>query len=125
MKKRKNNSNIPRHKRLKRSSRLEAARCWISKYDGQNLVKGYSKHFGVDKLCAVKELNFLGYKIKDEYVKQLERSFEEQVRINQNRKELRKKNSNITSYENYEDMFWDFEECLQDKNDEWCEEMPF
>ncbi|MDR3594741.1 hypothetical protein [Clostridium sp.] len=125
MKKRKNNSNVPTHKRLKKSSRLQAARCWIPKYDGQNLVKGYSKHFGVDKLCAVKELTLLGYKIRDEYVEQLRLSLENQIRINQKRKELRKENSNITTYEECEDMFWDFEECLQEKNDEWCKEMPF
>lgn len=118
-------SKVPRDKRLKRPSRLQAARFWIPKYNGQNLVKGYSKHFGVDKLCAVKELTLLGYKINDEYVKQLKRSLENQIRINQKRKELRKENSNITTYEDYGDMFWDFEESLGEKNDELCEEMPF
>ena len=118
-------SNVPRDRRLKRPSRLQAARFWIPKYNGQNLVKGYSKHFGVDKLCAVKELTLLGYKINDEYVKQLKCSLENQIRMNQKRKELRKENSNITTYEDYSDMFWYFEESLAEKNDELCEEMPF
>ena len=45
--------------------------------------------------------------------------------MNQKRKELRKENSNITTYEDYSDMFWYFEESLAEKNDELCEEMPF
>lgn len=114
MKKRKNRSSVPRHKRLKKSSRLQAAKIWIPKYDGQNLVKGYSKHFGVDKLCAVKELTLLGYTISDEYVKQLKRSLEEQIRINQKKNELRKEKSKFYTDEDYEDMFWEFEEWLEE-----------
>ena len=36
-------SKVPRDKRLKRPSRLQVARFWIPKYDGQNLVKGYRR----------------------------------------------------------------------------------
>ena len=89
MKKRKNKSSGPRHKRLKKSSRLQAAKCWISKYDGENLVKGYSKHFAVDKLCAVKELRGLGYEISEEYVEQLKCSIEMQSQLNQKRRVLK------------------------------------
>ena len=126
MKKRKNSSSIPRHKRLKRLSRLQAARCWIPKYDGQNLVEGYSKHFAVDKICAVKELNLLGYKINDEYVEQLKRSLENQTRSNQRKKELREENEKINTYEDYEDMFWSDEECLKENYyDDCCDDIPF
>jgi hypothetical protein len=125
MKKRKNNSNVPRHKRLERALRLQAAKFWIPKYDRENLVKGYSKHFGVDKLCAVKELALLGYTISDEYVKQLKRSLEDQIRINQKRKELRKEKSNADIDGDYEDMFWEFEEWMEKEDDYGKEEMPF
>ena len=125
MKKRKNNSNVPRHKRLKRDSRLQAAKFWIPKYDGQNLVKGYSKHFGVDKLSAVKELTLLGYTISEEYVKQLKRSLEVQIRINQKRKELRKEKSKVYTDEDCEDMFWEFEEWMEEEDYDLEEEMPF
>ena len=129
--KKKNNSSIPRHKRLKRKSRLQAAICWIPKYDGKNLVKGYSKHFAVDKLCAVKELTLLGYKINDEYVEQLKCSMEMQIRINRKRKELREEELRINTYGDPEDIFWEYfqEESYdnQEANDngDWCEEMPF
>ena len=132
MKKRKNKSSVPRHKRLKRSSRLQAARCWIPKYNGKNLVHGYSNHFAVDKLCAVKELSLLGYKIDDEYVEQLKRSLEVQTRINQKRKELREEKLRINIYDDYEDMCWNFDEFLEEENDDaarvnddWCEDIPF
>jgi hypothetical protein len=90
MKKLNNRSSVPQNKRLKRSSRLQAAKCWIPKYEGKNLVRGYSKHFAVDKLCAVKELTLLGYEISCEYVEQLKQSIEVERQLNQKRKELKK-----------------------------------
>lgn len=130
MKKRNRSSGIPRHKRLKRPSRLQAARCWIPKYDGKNLVHGYSKHFAVDKLCAVKELTILGYKISDEYIEQLKRSLEVQRRIKQRSKELREGKLRIDISEDYEYMFWNFEGYLQEEyddptKDDWCDDIPF
>ena len=118
MKKQKGNSGVPRHKRLKRSMRLQAARCWIAKYDGQDLVKGYSKHFAVDKLCAVNELILLGYKIDDEYIEQLKHNLEIQKRINQKKEELRTENLMINTYEDDEDMFWNYEEFFHENYDE-------
>jgi hypothetical protein len=133
MKKRKKTTSVPRHKRLKRSSRLQAARHWIPKYEGQNLVKGYSKHFAVDKLCAVKELTLLGYKINEEYVEQLKHNIELQIKMKQKKKELREENIRITEYEAYENMFWDTEELIQENDGEsssfnvedWDDEIPF
>ena len=73
-KRKKNKSSTPRHKRMNRASRLQAAPYWIPKYNGSNLVRGYSKHFGVDHLCAVYELEQLGYKISDDYKQQLKQN---------------------------------------------------
>ena len=61
----------PRHKRLKREGRLQAAKYWLPKYDGKNIVKGYSKHFGVNIICAVLELRMLGHDISEYYLEQL------------------------------------------------------
>lgn len=132
MKKRKNKTSTPRHKRLKRSSRLQAARCWIPEYNGKNLVKGYSNHFAVDKLCAVRELTLLGYKIDYEYVDQLKLSLEVQRRINQKREELREEKLRIKIYDDCEDMYWSYEDCFQENdddssgdNDDWFDDIPF
>lgn len=89
MKKRKKKSNTPRHKRLSRISRLQAAKPWIPKYEGKSIVKGYSKHFAVNKLCAVKELQILGYDIDPAYIKQLKASEEGRQKAGQHRKILK------------------------------------
>ena len=108
MKKQNKNFGIPRHKRLKRDSRLVAAKAWITEYDGKNLVKGYSKHFAVDKLCAVKELTLLGYKIEAEYVTQLKQSLEDQKKLIEKRKKL-----SVSIYDDYEFVFWEYEDDEQ------------
>lgn len=67
---RKKRSTMSRHKRMKRASRLQAAPHWIPKYEGKNLILGYSKHFAVDQICAIKELQMLGVEICPERIAQ-------------------------------------------------------
>jgi hypothetical protein len=69
--KNKNMSSIPRCKKYSREQRIFAAKSWIEKYNGKNVVKGYSKYFAVDLFCAVKELEIIGIKIEPEYIEQL------------------------------------------------------
>jgi hypothetical protein len=45
---------------MKRPARLQSARSWLEKYPGKNVVRGYRKRFGVDLVCAYKELEILG-----------------------------------------------------------------
>ena len=60
MKKKKNKSKGPRRKRMKQPGRLASAKHWIQTYEGKNIVKGYSKWYGVSMLCAVRELKMIG-----------------------------------------------------------------
>ena len=90
----KGKSNIPRHKRMKRDSRLQAAKYWIPKYEGKNIIKGYSKYFGVNKLCAIKELEMLDYKLDSEYIKRLKESIKAHEKSKQ-LKSLYKKQEDI------------------------------
>ena len=57
----------PRHKRLNRRGRLQAAKAWLRSYPGKNIARGYRKHFGVDSLCAIRELRLLGVAIDPAY----------------------------------------------------------
>jgi len=57
----------PRHKRLTRQGRLQAAKTWLRSYPGKNIARGYGKHFGVDPLCAIRELLLLGVAIDPAY----------------------------------------------------------
>ncbi len=63
-------------KTLKREYRLRSGKDWIKTYSGNNVVKGYSKKYSVDKLCAVKELRMIGIEISEEYENQLRKSLE-------------------------------------------------
>ena len=91
MGKRKNSSSIPRHKRMRRTNRLQVAKHWLPTYTGKNIVRGYARHFAVDLLCAVKELEMLGNQFKLEYIDQLKRTIAGQIEQKQERKRLKLK----------------------------------
>lgn len=61
---------------LKREHRLRSAKDWLKTYSGNNVVKGYSKKYSVNKLCAIKELRMIGIEISEEYERQLINSME-------------------------------------------------
>ncbi len=65
----------PRRKRMSRQARLASARSWLMKFSGKNVVRSYAKWFGVDLLCAVKELSLCGVSVDPAYVTQLETTF--------------------------------------------------
>lgn len=84
-------TNIPRHKRMNRNSRLQSARHWVPKYEGKNLVYGYSKHYAVDKLCAVKELELLGFRTSEHYKRELKRAAVQKQQEAEKRKARKRK----------------------------------
>lgn len=47
-------------KTLPKAKRLMRGKSWIASYDGQHIIKGYRKHFGVDRLTAIRDLTELG-----------------------------------------------------------------
>jgi predicted nucleotidyltransferase len=79
----------PKHTRLKRKQRLVVAKDWVRTYRGKNLVRGYRKHFGVDWLCAVTELQMLGYHIPEDYIKQLQMDEDRRRKVNEDRRRKR------------------------------------
>lgn len=99
-KSKKNLSNTPRRKRYNRNARLQNAKKWAEQYDGKNIAKGYSNWFGVDLICAITELEMLGYKFKQSYKEQVEKS----LIARQKQKENRKRKEVIENYE--DDTFY-------------------
>jgi len=79
----------PRRKSLTKKGRLDSAKDWIIKYDGQNLISGYAKWFGVDKICAIDELKTLGVIIPENLENQIVKSLKR--RIEQKRKLAKEK----------------------------------
>ena len=69
----------PRRKTLTKKGRLASAKDWITKYDGQNLISGYAKWFGVDKICAINELKTLGVIIPENLEYQIVESLKRRI----------------------------------------------
>lgn len=52
------------------------------------MVKGYNKHFGVNKPCAALELRMLGYDIPAVYLEQLRADEERHRQLSENKQRL-------------------------------------
>ena len=72
---------------MSRLARLQSAPHWIPKYAGKNIVRGYAKHYGVNLLCAAKELQLLGVEVDPEYVRRLQATVEAKAEAMRKRKE--------------------------------------
>ena len=78
--KKKKKSLPPRRKRMKRAGRLQSAKKWLASFEGNNVVRGYAKWFGVDLLCAAKELQLLGVEVDATYLERLRVTFQNRRR---------------------------------------------
>jgi len=89
MKKVKRN-NTPRRKRLNEKQRISIANDWLKSYNGKNIVKDYSNWFGVDLLCAIRELKIVGQIISEEYEIRVRKSLEDKFLQRKNAKEKKR-----------------------------------
>ncbi|MFW6351557.1 MAG: hypothetical protein ACOC2E_04160 [Bacteroidota bacterium] len=89
-------SNTPGRKKIKRPARLNAAAKWLNEYNGKNIVSGYAKWFGVDKICALSELKILGIEIDPERERQIIESV--CARTEQKRKKKKGKSFDDNTY---------------------------
>lgn len=91
MGKKKNKPKAPRRKQMKRRARLESAKGWLPTFTGKDLVRGYSRWFGVDPLCAVRELGMLGVPTDPNVVERLKERVKLKARENAARSSARKR----------------------------------
>jgi len=82
-----NKKQTPRRKTLTKKGRLASAKDWITKYNGQNLISGYAKWFGVDKICAINELKNLGVIIPEKLENQIVESIKRRIEQRNSAKE--------------------------------------
>ena len=94
--------NKSRFKKMNRKARLESAKCWIPIYNGKNIVKGYSKRYGVDLICAILELRMLDVEITNEYEEKVQTSIAAFIKNKRIRRE-RNKEKNNNSFDFYPD----------------------
>jgi hypothetical protein len=83
--------NVPKRKRAGRMARMAMACKWIKEYNGKNIIKGYTKHFGVDKQCAIKELGLLGVEITEERKKQILEAYNRNIELLRKKKKEKEK----------------------------------
>jgi len=76
----------PRRKRYNKKQRLQLAKKWIPTYEGKNLERGYKKWFGVDFICALTELEMLGYEVDPKYKEQILKQEEAKRKVAKERK---------------------------------------
>ena len=95
----------PRKKRMSRQRRLESAKHWLAKLDGDDVLKAYRKTYGVDWLCAIKELGMLGVSLDNSRVEKLERSVEGHAEGRRRKKERRKAREMEESNSDSDDTF--------------------
>lgn len=105
-------SSCPRHKRLNRTRRLQASEKWLQKYTGKNIVRGYSKHFGVNLLCAAVELQALGYEVTEIYIQQLkaDEKRREELAHERKRKQEEQELAHLLDEDDFL-YFFDFYDC--------------
>lgn len=73
---------------MTQKERIVAAKDWTTKYNGKNVIAGYAKWFGVDKVCAIRELKMIGISITENLENQILESHKS--RINHKRKKKEK-----------------------------------
>ena len=96
-------SNIPKRKRLTKQARLNSAKNWTKEYNGKNIITGYTKWFGVDKICAINELKTIGVLIPESLENQIIASHKS--RIEQKRIIREKKKTSDTMFIESDDNF--------------------
>jgi hypothetical protein len=93
---------LMKKKQTKCEQRLKTAKLWLPKYDGKHIVKGYRKHFGVDIMCAITELQMLGYEFTSQHIECVKKSIEAERIKRQEKKEQKK----LERFENSDDTFY-------------------
>ncbi|KGP74597.1 hypothetical protein [Pontibacillus yanchengensis] len=77
-------------KKKNRKGRLAKAQEFIDKYKGKELYKGYAKHFSIDKLVAIRDLEQLGYEFSEEFKEEMVAKHERIVQHRKRKKEEKK-----------------------------------
>jgi len=84
--------NTSKKKRYTKKYRIGSSVDWIKNFKGKNIVEEYSKWYGVNLICAIKELRNKGIGIDEEYEKKIRQRVEEKRMTRQKNKENRQKN---------------------------------
>ncbi|MBK7074575.1 MAG: hypothetical protein IPH44_19990 [Myxococcales bacterium] len=104
----------PRRKRMRRPARLATAARWLASYGGKHVVHGYARWYGVDRLCAIKELRLLGVAVSQEYESQIRGTLERRAEA----RRLRRNAAETTAADTVVDDAF-LLEFADDPDDDW------
>lgn len=93
-------------RQLKQAQRLVSARKWLQMYNGKNIVRGYRKRYGVDLMCAIRELQMLGIEISLAYIKSVQASVAAQQRSRQEKKKRQEEQLALERFSDSDDTFY-------------------
>ncbi|MFZ7144370.1 MAG: hypothetical protein ACO1G6_03420 [Bacteroidota bacterium] len=83
----------PKRKRLNGEARLKCAQKWINSYRGKNIIDGYARWFGVDKICAINELKKANVLIDKNFEMQIRRTIKGQAESKSQRQKAKESES--------------------------------
>ncbi len=92
---------------MKQESRLRSARDtgWVCKFRGGDIIKGYSKWFGVGPLTAINELRMLGIQIDD--------AKETEIRVSiESRSEARRRHREALARKRFDELYPDSDDTF-------------
>ena len=90
---------------LPKEVRMEQAKSWLETYDGEHIIKAYSKFFGLNLKNALKEVDLVGAEISSqerEYTKEL---IKKRKQEKEQKKEKRRVAKEQYEFEDYDDTF--------------------
>ncbi|MDQ0974028.1 hypothetical protein QFZ31_003906 [Neobacillus niacini] len=90
---------------LPKEVRMVQAKSWLEKYDGEHIIKAYSKFFALNLKNALKELELVGAQISTqerEYTKEL---IKKRKQEKERKKEKRRIAKEQYEFEDYDDTF--------------------
>ena len=90
---------------MKRSARLQSAVSWLKEFEGNNVLRSYCKHYGVDWRCAAIELRRLGVELDPDYLSQRKQFDRQHISKRRQRREARKSEEATPDQIKYESAF--------------------
>ena len=90
---------------MSRAARLQSAVTFVRGFRGKDIVRGYTRWFGVDLGCALPELQMLGVPLDPARIESIRATIRDKERIGRLRNERRKARANVDACDGFEFEF--------------------
>lgn len=90
---------------LSKDERMEKGKEWVAQFEGDDIIKGYSKTFGLNLINSMKELKRLEVPISNDNRKRIIELVEERKRKKELRRKKRRNALDLNEFEDYDETF--------------------